>query len=187
MHFPLRADGLTLKTIASRTATAAIVGGTATAIIGGDFANGAKTAAYAQLYNDSKGFLSDKINGRVKYIKEHDWNHTGNANSPEMLALSENAQTLGEAVALVLAEPESFCFAKRSSLIGDIGNYLGQDVRVITNDAGDKIFVNAENTRKIRFDYHDTYPHQNPHLHVEEYFNGRWNSARVYPKDVESW
>jgi hypothetical protein len=57
MHFPLKADGLTLKTIASRTATAAIVGGTATAIIGGDFANGAKTAAYAQLYND----IADKI------------------------------------------------------------------------------------------------------------------------------
>jgi RHS repeat-associated protein len=63
MHFPLSADGLTLKTIASRTATAAIVGGTATAIIGGDFANGAKTAAYAQLYNDFNDLMHDVVTG----------------------------------------------------------------------------------------------------------------------------
>lgn len=47
-----------------------------------------------------------------------------------------------------------------------IGDYLGKDYKMILNDAGDPVFVNANNTRKIRFDAF--YPHgYEPHGHVQ--------------------
>jgi hypothetical protein len=59
------------------------------------------------------------------------------------------------------------------------------DVRVITNQAGDKIFVNKAGTRRVRFDINRPHPHQNPHSHVEELVNGKWKkSGPIYPPDV---
>ena len=56
--------------------------------------------------------------------------------------------------------------------------FLGKGkVRVITNKAGDKIFLSADGLRKIRFDMKN--PHGlRPHAHVEVYKNGGW-----YPAD----
>ncbi|HBS52347.1 MAG TPA: hypothetical protein DEA62_05170 [Coxiellaceae bacterium] len=66
-------------------------------------------------------------------------------------------------------------------------NFLGKEARVITNKAGDKIFINAENTKRISFDIKNPYPHENPHVHVKEFVDGKWRGSRVYPKDVNQW
>ncbi len=50
------------KTIYSRTATAAVIGGTAAAVSGGKFANGAVSAAFAHLFNnESKKWSFEKL------------------------------------------------------------------------------------------------------------------------------
>ncbi|MGD9108231.1 MAG: RHS repeat-associated core domain-containing protein [Gammaproteobacteria bacterium] len=51
---------LTPRIIAERTAAAAIVGGTVAAAEGGNFVNGAKTAAFAELFNDLNHLGADK-------------------------------------------------------------------------------------------------------------------------------
>ena len=51
--------------------------------------------------------------------------------------------------------------------------FLGKDAKVITNKAGDKIFRNAENTRRVRFDIKNTHG-DDPHMHVEIRRGSRW-------------
>jgi RHS repeat-associated protein len=63
--------------------------------------------------------------------------------------------------------------------------WLGDGAQVITNRAGDKIFLSENGTRRIRFDINRPHPHVNPHAHVEELVNGRWVGGRRYPVDVE--
>ncbi len=67
----------------------------------------------------------------------------------------------------------------------DVENWLGKDLVSIRNDAGDFILRNVENTKKIRFDFNDTSPHLNPHIHLE-WLNeaGKWINNRIYPSDV---
>ena len=52
-------------------------------------------------------------------------------------------------------------------------DYLGKDFKMIKNDHGDAIFINKDNTKKIRFDVLDSHGDL-PHGHVQ-YFDGkRW-------------
>lgn len=49
-----------------------------------------------------------------------------------------------------------------------IEDYLGKDFRMIKNKSGDPVFINADNSRRIRFDSKN--PHGDvPHGHVEHY------------------
>lgn len=67
----------------------------------------------------------------------------------------------------------------------DIRTWVGQDARLIRNEAGDTILVSKNGTRRVRFDVHRPYPHQSPHAHVEELVNGKWKkSGPIYPVDV---
>jgi RHS repeat-associated protein len=67
----------------------------------------------------------------------------------------------------------------------EIGEWLGSNTRVIINESGDRIFLSADGTRRIRFDLYDPAPHTSPHGHVEEYLNGKWvKSGPIYPTDV---
>jgi len=64
-------------------------------------------------------------------------------------------------------------------------SWLGKDYKVITNKAGDKIFISRDGTRRIRFDINNPSPHKNPHSHVEQLVNGKWvKSGPIYPRDV---
>lgn len=45
-----------------------------------------------------------------------------------------------------------------------IEDYLGKDFKMILNDSGAPVFVNANNTRKIRFDTFDPHEYE-PHGH----------------------
>lgn len=65
-------------------------------------------------------------------------------------------------------------------------NWLGKDYKVITNKAGDQIFMSKDGLRKIRFDIKNTHGDK-PHIHLEEFVNGKWQDAvlgthRIYPK-----
>jgi RHS repeat-associated protein len=53
-------------------------------------------------------------------------------------------------------------------------SWLGKDYKVITNKAGDKIFISKDGLRKMRFDINKPYPHKNSHSHIEELINGKW-------------
>ncbi len=78
---------------------------------------------------------------------------------------------------------------KRATNVDDAASaarrWLGDDARVIANDAGDKIFVNEAGTRRLRFDIDRPNPHKSPHGHVEELVDGNWQkSGPIYPTDV---
>ncbi len=65
-------------------------------------------------------------------------------------------------------------------------NWLGKDYRVITNRAGDNIFMSKDGLRKMRFDIRNS-GGDAPHVHLEQFSNGRWRDAipgthRIYPK-----
>jgi hypothetical protein len=63
-------------------------------------------------------------------------------------------------------------------------DWLGKEVRAITNKNGDSVFMNKAGTRKLRFDIKNPSPHENPHAHIEELINGKWKGPRIYPRDV---
>jgi hypothetical protein len=66
-----------------------------------------------------------------------------------------------------------------------INRWLGNDVRVVTNPAGDTIFLSKDGLRRVRFDIKRPSPHNSPHTHVEEFVNGKWRkSGPIYPTDV---
>ena len=70
-------------------------------------------------------------------------------------------------------------------MAGKMAEWLGKDAKVITNPAGDKVFISANGTRRIRFDIHRPHPHQSPHAHVEILQDGKWvKSGPLYPTDV---
>jgi hypothetical protein len=63
---------------------------------------------------------------------------------------------------------------------------LGNDYRVITNQAGDKIFMSENGLTKMRFDFNNP-TGDLPHVHLEVFENGRWIDAipgthRLYPQ-----
>ncbi len=60
-----------------------------------------------------------------------------------------------------------------------------QSSQPIRNPNGDFILRNNANTRKFRFDFYDTSPHENPHMHLEWIENGKWiKPGGIYPSDV---
>lgn len=63
--------------------------------------------------------------------------------------------------------------------------WLGKDYKVVTNKAGDKIFMSKDGLRKIRFDIKNSHGDA-PHLHLEIFKNGKRHDAiqgthRIYP------
>ena len=65
-------------------------------------------------------------------------------------------------------------------------SWLGKDYKIVTNKAGDNIFMPKDGLRKMRFDIKN--PHRDsPHIHVEKFINGKWSDAipdthRIYPQ-----
>jgi hypothetical protein len=99
---------------------------------------------------------------------------------------------LGQPMLAEAAAPadEGCCYTPRAtSLVDDTvrmaDDWLGPNVRVITNRSGDKVFLSDDGLRRIRFDIRNPAPHTSPHAHVEELVNGRWvKSGPIFPKDV---
>ncbi len=75
--------------------------------------------------------------------------------------------------------------SKIQDLANGISNWLGDDLVSIRNKVGDYVLRNAENNKRIRFDFIKPNPHKNPHMHLEWVDDvGEWIGERVYPKDV---
>lgn len=71
-------------------------------------------------------------------------------------------------------------------LAKEVAEWLGKDARVIVNKSGDVVFLSADGTRRLRFDFHRTAPQQSPHAHLEELMGGQWvKSGPIYPADVQ--
>ena len=66
----------------------------------------------------------------------------------------------------------------------NIVEWLGDDFRFIKNKHDDIVLVSADNTRRVRLDLNEPYPHKNPHMHAEVKINGDWTEERVFPYDV---
>ena len=62
-------------------------------------------------------------------------------------------------------------------------DFLGKNYTMKLNKAGDPVFINAKNTRRIRFDANNTHSDK-PHAHVEIKIVNRWkdylNQHRIY-------
>jgi RHS repeat-associated protein len=73
---------------------------------------------------------------------------------------------------------------KIEGAIQGIEDYIG-DGKIIRNDNGDLVIVSSDGQRRVRIDIKNPHPHKNPHGHVEEKINGKWDkSGPIYPKDV---
>ena len=71
------------------------------------------------------------------------------------------------------------------TLGNEIKQFLGNESRMITNKAGDRIFISKGGLHRVRFDFNNPAPHTSPHAHVEVNVGGRWvKSGPLYPKDV---
>lgn len=72
-----------------------------------------------------------------------------------------------------------------SNLEKRISEWIGNNSKMIQNDSGDLIFISKDGSRKIRFDFNNPSPHNNPHCHIEQLIDGKWNkSGQIYPIDV---
>jgi len=70
------------------------------------------------------------------------------------------------------------------NLGNEIKQWLGNDLRMIVNDAGDKIFVSKDGLRRVQFHFNNTAPHTSPHVHIDVKVGGTWKKGRFYPNDV---
>ncbi len=66
-----------------------------------------------------------------------------------------------------------------------VEDYLGEGAKMIENLEKDLIFISKDGRKRVRFDLNNPKPHRNPHGHVEELINGKWQkSGPIYPVDV---
>ena len=74
---------------------------------------------------------------------------------------------------------------KISQLEGKLSNWLGKGSKFVKNEAGDSVFLSTNASKRVRFDFLRPNPHSNPHMHIEEFINGKWNkSGPIYPFDI---
>jgi hypothetical protein len=54
--------------------------------------------------------------------------------------------------------------------------WLGDDYTIITNSSGGEVFISNDGLRRMRFDIKNPCE-DNPHIHLEEYINGKWRNG----------
>jgi hypothetical protein len=63
--------------------------------------------------------------------------------------------------------------------------YLGENSLLIRNQAQDLVLISQDRLRKVRFDFNNPKPHNNPHMYVEQIKGSKWkDSGQIYPADV---
>ncbi len=66
-----------------------------------------------------------------------------------------------------------------------LSDWLDEGTQILRNKAGDPILLSRDGSRKLRFDFNRPYPHESPHLHLEQLADGEWRQiSRIYPNDV---
>ena len=104
--------------------------------------------------------------------------------------MSYGAVGLIFAPAVATIAPELFLASNEVNGVNNIVMYvkewLGEDAKAIRNKAQDDIFMSKDGLRKIRFDIRNSQGDL-PHIHLEEFINGKWRDAipgthRIYPK-----
>jgi YD repeat-containing protein len=56
--------------------------------------------------------------------------------------------------------------------------WLGPDAVRVVNKDGNVIYRSADNTRRVQFHFNNYYPHSGPHVHVDQFINGKWVTRR---------
>jgi hypothetical protein len=75
---------------------------------------------------------------------------------------------------------------KVQDALGKIKEYVGKDADLKIKKSGDPVLLSKDGAKKVRFDINNPSPHENPHAHIEwKKNNGKWDTIRIYPKDVE--
>ncbi len=103
-------------------------------------------------------------------------------------AAAEGAPALENAVTQVgngVASSAQQTLNKVDQVANDLEEWLGDDLVGGRNEAGDFWIRNTENTHKFRLDFFKTFPHENPHMHIQwlDEF-GDWVGKRIFPNDV---
>ena len=74
-----------------------------------------------------------------------------------------------------------------TKLEGRISNWLGEETRLIRNQAGDPVFISKDCTRRVRFDFNNSHGDK-MHIHFEKKAGKKWIDAsskhRIYPRDA---
>lgn len=66
-----------------------------------------------------------------------------------------------------------------------IKKWLGDEAKLIRNKDGDLVLVSKDGSRRVQFHMENPSPHNNPHAHVDQKINEKWQkSGQIYPKDV---
>jgi RHS repeat-associated protein len=73
---------------------------------------------------------------------------------------------------------------KITQLEKDVSNWLSAGAKLKKNKAGDTVVISKDKTRRVRFDFLRPYPHENPHMHLEELIKEEWIGPRIYPTNV---
>jgi hypothetical protein len=140
-----RNTALSPTLIAERTAAAAVIGGTVAAATGGDFVNGARTAAYGELYNESADWLRTlpaRAKANVSYVEAHDWCHVADGKDPTLLMRCELSLKESEALAMVFLGFDDVSVAESSTDIlkpgGELIGRAGSDETIRELPGGTK-------------------------------------------------
>ena len=169
--------------------SASIVGGTASELTGGDFNNGALTAAYGYTSN----YVAHAVFGGaiLALVSSRDIG-TPYTTTDELQLVFEDVTAFSsfpgsKKIANMCRIDGAKTTATNTSKATDaVSKWLGKGTQVKTNKAGDKIFISADGKRRFRVDIKN--PHgDKPHMHLETKPNKRWHDAtdkhRIYPKD----
>jgi len=72
-----------------------------------------------------------------------------------------------------------------SDTADDVIEWLGDDPVAIKNQNGDLIARNAENTLRFQAHFNNYYPHNQPHIHLDQFINGQWEAFRIFFENGE--
>jgi hypothetical protein len=108
------------------------------------------------------------------------------AAAPEFMDLAGLARTT-TSTSVETIDPFVKSFDKLKVLEAEkmIKAYLGENSLLIRNQAQDLVLISQDRLRKVRFDFNNPKPHNNPHMHVEQIKGSKWkDSGQIYPVDV---
>ena len=171
------ADGKPVREIIAAAAGGVVTGGMAGLTMGGSLAVQFGGAALA----GTAGYMANSM------VKGESYTADGIAGSAMGGAAGVMVPQIAGAMTKAIGKAASS--QKVAEAANNIANWLGDGATVKTNKHGDKIFLSEDGTKRVRFDMKHPYPHNNPHVHIQQLTNGEWKSVdpkidQIFSKDV---
>jgi len=112
----------------------------------------------------------------------------GDACVSEVQDVGKAVQQLGGTVVEVSDDTVQIAAKTIDEIADDVAKWVsqGENLTGLKNKAGDFILRNVTNTRRFRFDYNNTGPHDSPHMHLD-WINelGEWVTRRIWPSGIK--